>query len=1551
MTLFARILGSLLPRLAHLFAILLCILSLTLLLILGTANVLLARMAGKFAPMIEGELEQTLGRDVRIGQVQVDSFSNIILSDTAVAKGASFNDGTALTVPRALAQVNIFKLVWQGGKNPVEAIQQIVLQRPTVAVGRDSAGRFDFQDVVDRLRTRKTDGALQARIRVNDGRVAYRDARGFGVAPSVFTQQLFDVDGTLSPHRRTGYRFAVSGTDPQHRAGRVKLAGTYSPAEGRAQLQIRANRIDVKMLSDYLPMKLPITFEDGTAALRLSALLTNLPTQDALRRSPSTALIADVDLRGVGLRLDELTTPIVATSGRLRLTHDVRRYPQGSRLQLIDVRAQARDIPLELSGIISELNLLDLARMNPVFDVRVHLVTRDGEAISRLFPSNEWAHQITLDGPVTLDGRINGHPSDLRITGNLAITRFSVRGVQADGVNVDFALTPSAATPLQATATVRRLHTSAVSLEGLALDISSSTPWRQLEKTPVLAGTVRAGHARLPWLALDALQGQLTATKDGITISQMQTSIFGGQATGSVTFPFTLQDGIARAQADFTQVDLAELGRAFHLPDIAGHADGRMNLMLQPDGRATVETQVTSADAAYGLYEASHLEAALFIDSGRDGVQVMIPNAKVHTAYGNFTATDGVYRRGSEAAGAVTLTLHGEGIPLAQFGDDSQYGGTATLDGTLAGDPLAPTLTARVHATDGMLQGRTFAEGRGDMTYQADGKLRFRNVTLARAGMQVAMTGGDDGFDPRNGMVGEDATLTLDGAPLSQVLALIGQQLPVQVDGGTHGTIALHVGEHGITAAGEAFIPDATVYLPHGNDRYPLDLRKASLAFDYADRTLQVHSLRLQRGETTVVATGTAASPLGGALRADLTYHTEGAELADVPHEMIGLPVALGGAAEIHGTLHGAFSGQDTTPLTLTVAVSAPQLRAAGFPLGKGDAALRYSYRPSDEQLAFEHLTIENPAFTVRGAGRYLISRGEVDAIDVTVAPLNLAQVPALLAQVQGVEIALPDGLSGTGTLRLQASGPVTRPNLRAEVALRDGAYGGVEVPNLHAALVGAQHGTHYQVRLDDAVLADHDGVTLARADGIVLGDGAPNVRFSAQDITSELLAPWINPRLPLGGSADITGTLQGSWRSPVVETDVAITEPSLGDQALHRASGHLRLTRDSAALSKGELWFRADGPPMAIHGSVPLRWTALSPRVRLDRPFALAITLPRQNLSPLRALVPSLTELSGTVEGAVSFGGTLARPMLRDGSLQLAGHIGLPTTAAGNPNRLDDVHLRVRATGDQSGMTLDIERLSMTVDRLVNGSRVKGFQPGWLASEGDIRIPAAALGDPQRWTWDLYAKLLRVPVSAEMFLVPQASGYLHLGTADGIPEITGVLLVEGTKITKPKMATGSVPQWGPFQLNPQLNILVQVGDAVKMSSGMFSVPLRPTPLARPAMAAIVPGVQPSLAIDRTAPEYSASTDTLHAATAGELPGTWGALTGSLNDPAIFARFEVAKERLRFPLNLFSAVRKARGHVIYSRANGPQIVMGIPDFPTAPAGTPTASVTPRTIQP
>ena len=397
-------------RIVRAVSIAILCLTLTLLLTLALASYKLAGMQSRLSPLVAQELRAALGRDVRLGDVHLRGLGAVVIDNVAVAKGATFADGAAFTTSRATAQVNLLSLLLHRGENPLRTISQVVLRQPVLEVARSAAGRWDFQDVLDHLQRQRTTAKLQTQFIVQGGKVEYADARGFGATPRPINQQLNRIDARLTPTDAGEYQFQVSAEDTTHRLGHVSLAGNYSGSAGVANIDINADRIVATEITRFLPQRLPITFTNGTAAFRLSALFRNLPSPSVAHKLPTTELTAEMDLTGVGLRLREMSAPVVATSGRLRLVHDPAHYPRGSRLELIDVRAKAGTLPITLDGEIADLDLLDLAHLNPWFNVKISAAMPDGTALHHLFPDTPWVQKYPDGRSGVADGARRGPP-------------------------------------------------------------------------------------------------------------------------------------------------------------------------------------------------------------------------------------------------------------------------------------------------------------------------------------------------------------------------------------------------------------------------------------------------------------------------------------------------------------------------------------------------------------------------------------------------------------------------------------------------------------------------------------------------------------------------------------------------------------------------------------------------------------------------------------------------------------------------------------------------------------------------------------------------------------------------------------------------------------------------------------------------------------------------------------------------------------------------------------------------------------------------------------
>jgi|GEM_PF-2260903 len=1529
MTHFRNTVARVFLRFAQAAAVLCVLLFVAVLAVLFFGGSQLARLQHTLRPRAESELRALIGRDVRIGSVTIQGLNQLVFHDLAIADGKTFAGGTAATAKNTRADFNLLSLILHRNQNPVDAIDRITVNTPNLAISRASDGRWNFQDILDRLNAAQAGSALRARVVVADGQVTLHDARGFGIQEAPMTQRLVGVRGTLSSRGGGNYSFLVSARGASSRMGAVMLAGNYSGDDGSTRINVSADDIAVNAVAKFLPANLPITFENGTAALRLSALFTNLPAPN--RTISTDTLTAEVDLSGVGLRLHEMSSPIMATSGRLRLVHDRERYPRGSRLEFINVRARAGQIPLTLAGKLTDLNLFDLTHAQPQVALTL-TASGQGPQFQQLFPETKWLQDVTISGKTKLVAEVTGKSTDLRIDGTLENEHTEISGLRLDGAATAFRLAPGVATAgerssLILSARVRHANLGESEYQNLQLALTSATPWNALAKDPLLNGTASVGEARMPWGAAKNIRGKMTVTRSGVRFDEIRAGLFGGEvAAGPLLVPLDAMPGgiVLDAKGSYRDIDLAQLTRALNVKDLSGTGEGTFALTLDNEENLRFATDLSAEGIVYQDKRVDRITTTLRV-AARDGaVSIAIPNADAQTEYGHFTVADGSFRRDDRAgSGALRLPVRGDMVNLQKF--YAKLTGEAELTGTVQGDISAPVLVAHAIARDGALLGREFTQAESDLEYSG-ANLRLRNIVFTRDGMTGRVVDDGKGLDPRKSLVGLVATLELHGASVDNITSLFEAESPWRIDGGAFGTVDVRYTDEGIVLGGQATIADAIVQVPVADGEYPLELDRLGLTFTYADRKMQIQDLALERNASTIHGRGTAESPLGGRLRVDADFTGIQARLEDMPLDLFNIPIPLHGEAQIAGALHGVLDGSGPEPMTADVSVTAPRFAAAGVPMRDGSVDLQYRYHHDARELIVRR-GVAGGVFSAEGSGHFYLDRQRMKNVRLAIHDIDLARLIAMMSESDlPFALALPDGSSGHGRIELTADGSYAQPALTLGFNLDRLALAGTSLPDLRGQLRGQPVDGHYRLRVDELAAASA-GVNLARVAGDIEPGRNVDLRVVAGNLTAKALAPWL-PDLPFDGKLDFTGVLRGPWQNPALDGDLQLADLRYEDRAIPRASGHIRLDASQLKLSDGQIQLLVDGQPVRVSGQAPVRWENFQPSLRQDRPLSLAIDLPQQELAALRPLLPSMvTSLTGSVEGGLRVTGTAAQPRFDEGWLEVRGNAGFNLGNPGFADSLQNIDLRASIAGDPRRSIVTIERLTADIGR-------KKDPPGSLDAAGTVSIAGENLLMPQHWQWDLYAAVDKLPLPAELMVAPKASGALHLVSKGATPVLEGVMLLEHIKLKEPKMVAGD-GGWGPFSFDPRLSIAVQVGDGVKMSKSIFSVPLRRTPLAYPGLSLQPDGMPlPVLAM------ISYDEMIRNAGTADEMTGTWGTITGTLNEPQVYARFEVNKGKLSFPLNLIGSVRHARGHVTYTRAGGPQIVMGIPDFPTKEAKTP-----------
>ncbi len=394
-----------------------------------------------------------------------------------------------------------------------------------------------------------------------------------------------------------------------------------------------------------------------------------------------------------------------------------------------------------------------------------------------------------------------------------------------------------------------------------------------------------------------------------------------------------------------------------------------------------------------------------------------------------------------------------------------------------------------------------------------------------------------------------------------------------------------------------------------------------------------------------------------------------------------------------------------------------------------------------------------------------------------------------------------------------------------------------------------------------------------------------------------------------------------------MLDADVQLAHPTFNGHRLERLRAHLREETGSLCLTSANLWLTDDTPPFQVQGGLPLGWDSLlQPAAANAQPLALSVRFPAQDLSLLNAFFPALPGATGTVAGEVQLGGTLTHPRLHDGHLIALGTMDIPLGDGVLPDQLRNIDLRANFSNDGAQSRVTITR-GVAMLATPDGAVVDSL-PGWFITDGAITIPNEAISTPMRWHWNVYAQLVHMPLAPSSSQIVPTSGLFHLTGQGNTPLLTGVAILEHTKIAQPDLpATRASMGWRTPLFNPRLSLVLQIGDGVKMSKGFFEIPLQKTPLPPAAVAVILPGDLPAATLPHTVNGYQWHAEMLHPGSRSELPGTWGAITGTLFDPHVYARFAVDAQHLAFPLNLLNSVRHARGSLTFSLAQGARLVM------------------------
>ncbi|MBD2344608.1 translocation/assembly module TamB domain-containing protein [Anabaena subtropica] len=355
------------------------------------------------APLVETNLEQLLGRSIKLGQVERFTLSSLRFSSLSIP--ATPTDPDSVTAQAVDVQFSPLQILFTR-----TLALNVTLVQPNVYIQQDQDGRW----VTAEVKTEEGTGFIQTQLRtleLVDGSIELLPAS----APtrpqgSVVLAQLGGVARFSPDNNRIGYEINGQLT----RGGAVKISGETQLKTQQTNLQLAAQSLLASDVSRLI--ELPIVLQGG----RVDAdLAVQIPTNQSDISITGTAIPNQVTAK-----VPNLPQPFFNANGRLIF--------QDQTIALENLSTNFGQVPLVANGTVNTQTGFNLA-------AQVKSVSA-----KQLLDTLNVSSQIPTAGEVTAEIKVQGSLQQPVLTG----TASNIKPIQVDrvlftGVKTDFRLSVS----------------------------------------------------------------------------------------------------------------------------------------------------------------------------------------------------------------------------------------------------------------------------------------------------------------------------------------------------------------------------------------------------------------------------------------------------------------------------------------------------------------------------------------------------------------------------------------------------------------------------------------------------------------------------------------------------------------------------------------------------------------------------------------------------------------------------------------------------------------------------------------------------------------------------------------------------------------------------------------------------------------------------------------------------------------------------------------------------------------------------------------------------
>lgn len=525
-------------------------------------------------------------------------------------------------------------------------------------------------------------------------------------------------------------------------------------------------------------------------------------------------------------------------------------------------------------------------------------------------------------------------------------------------------------------------------------------------------------------------------------------------------------------------------------------------------------------------------------------------------------------------------------------------------------------------------------------------------------------------------------------------------------------------------------------------------------------------------------------------------------------------------AGDLSGTLTATGKELGAQALTLTLAQNG--ISSTGTSPGKLSIE-NASYNLTTRQVNGNATWTDIPLDSIRSA--YLQSKSNQNS-----------SLSALNSFLKDSNTTLSGGLSGS----LQLSGLITNPTASLSVSGKNLVVGGVQIDSIDASASGDKnHIVMPALGVQGPALRVLSplGIVLANSADLTM-HGAVSGNFGLYNLNVGAVAralpisfsPTIEKQINgLSGQGDLTCSVSGDLKSPVVEASAQLSNLQIGGQkidqiVLSRAViQQPKATVDLITISRS--YTRQDGSRGTfsgnMHGSFGFQWHA--PYLSRTAPIDLSANIPSQKIQDLAALVPGISIASdGTVAAQADLTNTLEDPLVT-GSVQVDAkklQFGLvqsnqkPSFIA---TGLSNIHGKLLFNGSKLSVAPGFTAQAWLADNTSPGKEKQG-SPITLTGS----LPIIGRGDGS--SIQIAAKQLlfnQSPIPGFGSGVARGEAQLTFGIAGSLvnPDLTGNVNISNAFFSPPTLTTGGQGSSFALPVLQHLKLGVALGKNVTISA------------------------------------------------------------------------------------------------------------------------------------